>query len=191
MAMLQLLRQGLFSNSPCHWLLCPAINPRGLARNCRENPDGIDLNRDYLMKSSPEISAHAAWLANQPPPDLFLSLHEDWETQGFYFYEINLGPDVPERATSILDAVAPWFHPEPGPEIDGHQPRTPGWIHHRAEADVPTGWPEAIFLAKHGCPLSFTFESPSQSTLPKRAAALCAAVKAALGEFLCGQPGPG
>ena len=41
------------------------------------------------------------------------------------------------------------------------------------------GWPEAIFLAKHGCPLSFTFETPSQAPLARRIAALGAAVRAA------------
>ena len=182
--MLELLQEGLFTNTPCHWLLCPAINPSGLARGSRENPDGIDLNRDYLLRSSPEVAAHAAWLADRPAPDLFLSLHEDWETSGFYFYEINLGNDHPGRAATILDAVSPWFHPEPGPEIDGHHPRSPGWIHHRAEADIPDGWPEAIFLAKHGCRLSFTFETPSQYELPRRTAALRAALKAALDQFL-------
>ena len=44
---------------------------------------------------------------------------------------------------------------------------------------MPHGWPEAIFLAKHGCPLSFTFETPSHLPLPRRIAALVAAVHAA------------
>lgn len=187
MAMLELLKAGFFSSHSCHWLLCPAINPAGLASGRRENPSGMDLNRDYLLRSSGEVSAHAAWLASRPPPDLFLSLHEDWETDGFYFYEINQGMDQPARAQAILDAVAPWFPPQAGPDIDGHAPRTPGWIYHRAEADVPTGWPEAIFLAKHGCPLSFTFESPSQAGLSKRTAALAAALTAALRHFLYSQ----
>jgi hypothetical protein len=59
-------------------------------------------------------------------------------------------------------------------------PRAPGWIFHEPEPDEPHGWPEAIFLAKHGCPLSFTFETPSQGELRDRVAAQCAAVGAAL-----------
>jgi hypothetical protein len=114
---------------------------------------------------------------------LFLSLHEDWETTGFYLYEINLGRDEPQRAPAIIDAVRPWFPPEPGPEIDGHLPRADGWIYHEAEADVPQGWPEAIFLAKRGCPLSFTFETPSHAPLARRVAALMAAVRAANREW--------
>ena len=106
-------------------------------------------------------------------------MHEDWEANGFYLYEINLGEDEPRRARDIIEAVRPWFPPDPGHEIDGHAPRGPGWIFHAAEADVPEGWPEAIFLAKHGCPLSFTFETPSHAALAARVAAQCAAVRAA------------
>lgn len=178
LAILRLMDEGFFKPG-IEWLLCPALNPTGLAQGTRENAEGIDLNRDYWRKRSAEARAHAAWLEQQTLPDLFLSLHEDWETSGFYFYEINLGPDVPERAARIIDAVKPWFPPESGGEIDGHIPRAPGWIYHEAEADLPEGWPEAIFIAKLGCPLSFTFETPSHAALESRIAAHCAAVRAA------------
>jgi hypothetical protein len=125
------------------------------------------------------VAAHAAWLESGAVPGLFMSLHEDWEANGFYFYEINLGVDEPCRSEDILDAVKPWFDPDPGQTIDGHESRGPGWIFHAAEADVPEGWPEAIFLAKLGCPLSFTFETPSHGVLDDRVAAHCAAVRVA------------
>jgi protein MpaA len=179
LALLRLLEAGFFKPD-IHWLICPALNPDGLAAGTRGNGAGNDLNRDYLTRLTPEVRAHAGWLEAMPPPDLFISLHEDWETRGFYLYEINLGPDVPQRAQAIIDAVRPSFVPQPGPDIDGHQPRTDGWIYHEAEADEPTGWPEAIFLANHGCPLSFTFETPSQEPLDLRVAAHVAAVRAAV-----------
>jgi hypothetical protein len=178
LAALGLLKEGFFS-SDIHWVLCPALNPDGLAAGGRNNSAGYDLNRDYWKRRTPEVRAHAGWLESQPVPDLFLSLHEDWECAGFYLYEINLGRDLPLRATAIIDAVRPWFSPEPGPDIDGHLARAPGWIYHEAEADVPHGWPEAIFLAKLGCPLSFTFETPSHAPLAQRVAAHIAAVRAA------------
>ncbi|MBC7979126.1 MAG: hypothetical protein H7Y36_01015, partial [Armatimonadetes bacterium] len=84
------------------------------------------------------------------------------------FYEINLGEDNPERAEAILLEIAPIFSHEPGEIIDGHEVREPGWIFHCAEADLPESWPEAIFLAKKGCPLSFTFETPSKANLEAR-----------------------
>ncbi|MEI8037426.1 MAG: M14 family metallocarboxypeptidase [Verrucomicrobiota bacterium] len=178
LALLELLDEGWFTRDLA-WSICPALNPTGLAAGRRENAGGIDLNRDYWLLRSEEVAAHAAWLATHSAPGLFLSLHEDWETQDFYLYEINLGSDAPQRARDIIAAVQPWFPPQAGPEIDGHLPRGPGWIFHAAEADVPDGWPEAIFLARHGCPLSFTFETPSHAALPVRISAQRAAVRAA------------
>lgn len=178
LALLELLRGGFF-NQDIHWSICPTLNPSGLAAGTRENAESVDLNRDYWIRGSREVIAHAAWLDVMDVPDLFISLHEDWETSGFYFYEINLGKDRPERAARILESVSPWFSPEAGPQVDGHDVRTDGWIYHEAEADVPEGWPEAIFLAKKGCPLSFTFETPSRAPLYQRVAAHAAAVRAA------------
>lgn len=177
LAMLELLRGGFFREG-VDWALCPALNPTGLAGGTRESACGRDLNRDYLKQETREVRAHADWLGSRTLPVLFISLHEDWEAQGFYFYEINLGEDQPRRAGSLLDAVSPWFPAEAGPEIDGHAPRSAGWIYHEAEADVPEGWPEAIYLAKLGCPLSFTFETPSLACLGDRVAAHVAALKA-------------
>lgn len=176
LALLELLRGGFFTPS-YHWLICPALNPTGLAAGSRENAAGLDLNRDYFLRETREIAAHAAWLDARPRPDLFMSLHEDWEATGFYFYEINLAGDDPGRAQQILAAVKPWFAPEAGPEIDGHEARAAGWIYHAAEPDLPEGWPEAIYLAKIGCPVSFTFETPSHAPLAQRVAAHAAAVR--------------
>ncbi len=183
LALLELLRSGFFE-SKFHWMICPALNPSGLAARCRENAQQVDLNRDYWVRSTAEVAAHSAWLTARCAPDLFISLHEDWESTGFYFYEINLGEDDPERAHKIIAATGSWFLPEPGPEIDGHESREPGWIYHAAEPDVPEGWPEAIYLAKQGCPLSFTFETPSHAALESRVAAHVAAVKAAVDSAL-------
>jgi len=182
LALLELVRSGAFGPR-AHWLLCPALNPTGLAAGTRGNADGEDLNRDYWVRKTREVGSHVAWLHETGLPERFLSLHEDWETTGFYFYEINCGTDRPERAKAIFEAVSPWFPPEPSPLIDDHEIREPGWIYHAAEADLPDHWPEAIFLAKSGCGLSFTFETPSGAPLAARVAAHVAAVKAALATF--------
>lgn len=182
LAALELMRAGFFSDNH-RWMICPALNPGGLALGTRENRAGVDLNRDYHVMGSPEIAAHAVWLSGKPVPDAFVSLHEDWESEAFYFYEINLGEDNPARAASLLAAVSGHFPADPGPEIDGHAIRGPGWIFHRAEADLPDSWPEAIFLAKRGCPLSFTFETPSRQPLEARIAAHMAGMAELLGHI--------
>lgn len=179
LAALELVKMAAFPED-CHCIICPALNPGGLALGTRTNRLGADLNRDFLLRSNPETAAHARWMENRPVPGLFVSFHEDWETDGFYLYEINLGEDDSRRASAVLSAVAPHFHAEPGPDIDGHIAREPGWIFHRAEADLPDEWPEAIWLAKRGCPLSFTFETPSKADLRARVAAHVAGFRALL-----------
>jgi murein peptide amidase A len=182
LAALGLMQAGFFRGDH-RWLICPALNPGGLSLGTRENRAGVDLNRDYYLKGSPEVAAHAAWLLRKEVPDVFVSLHEDWESEGFYFYEINQGEDKPGRAAALLAAVLGHFPPESGPEIDGHTVRSPGWIYHCAEADLPDSWPEAIFLAKRGCPLSFTFETPSKQPLERRIAAHMLGLAELLGQI--------
>lgn len=165
-ALLALLKEGFFDER-CHWLICPVLNPSGIAAGTRENAGGIDLNRDYCVCETVEICAHINWLKKQKVPALFLSLHEDWESSGFYFYEINTGGrDSVHKA--ILRAASPYFPPEPSAIIDDHEVTGPGWIYHSEHPDLPEGWPEAIFLAKLGCPLSLTFETPSSQALEER-----------------------
>jgi murein peptide amidase A len=169
LALAHLWQENFFDDS-IEWLICPALNPGGLRYQTRETPEGHDLNRDYLTLATKEVAAHRAWLESMPKPDLFLSLHEDWETSGIYFYEINLHHDHPERAQRLLESAQPWFQPEPGPIIDGHKCRAPGWIYHPAHPDLPQHWPEAIYLSHRGCPLSFTLETPSAAPLADRVA---------------------
>ncbi len=180
LAALEMMERGLFPGN-FHWLICPALNPGGLAAGTRENRAGQDLNRDYHLLQTPETISHARWLMGKPVPDLFVSMHEDWETSGFYFYEINTGCDTPPRSGSILESVLPFFPAEPGGLIDGHEVRGPGWIFHCADPDLPDSWPEAIWLAKRGCPLSFTFETPSMARLADRVGAQIAGFTALLG----------
>lgn len=165
-ALLALLKEGFFDDR-FHWLICPALNPTGLEAGSRENAEGGDLNRDYKSCQIAEVAAHVAWLKKQKRPDLFLSLHEDWESTGFYYYEINRGVEAPSREI-IMEAASPFFPPEPASVIDDHEVTGPGWIFHSEHPDLPDGWPEAIYLAKSGCPLSLTFETPSGAPFAER-----------------------
>ncbi|YCM45761.1 M14 family metallocarboxypeptidase [Verrucomicrobiaceae bacterium 227] len=174
-ALLGLLRDGFFDDR-YRWLICPALNPVGLDHGTRENGEGIDLNRDYCQCQGSEVCAHIDWLKQQDVPRLFLSLHEDWESSGFYFYEINLGVGGP-RNEEILRAASSTFPVEPELVIDDHEVTGPGWIFHSEHPDLPEGWPEAIYLAKMGCPLSLTFETPSSGLFESRVACHQAVVK--------------
>ena len=183
LAILALLRREVLA--PVNLIICPILNPTGCSAYTRENDRGIDQNRDYYERSSEEILRHAMWWEKQQKmPDLFLSLHEDWETSGFYFYEINRDDDHPEVAHAMLAAVESIIPIEKEAIVDDHVVREPGWIYHAAEADLPELWPEAIFMAKLGCPLSFTFETPSMArALEDRIKAHLAAIDVAISRF--------
>lgn len=183
-ALLEMLENGLLERNLTFYI-CPCLNPTGLALRTRENaPDfgGIDMNRDYILKQTKEIAGHVKWLERLQPnfPELFISLHEDWESGGYYFYEINCGNDKPERYEFLVDCLSKVMVMESKKVIDDHEVRCEGWIYHEAEADIPEGWPEAIYVAKNGCPLSFTFESPSALAMKHRVAAHIVAVNSVL-----------
>lgn len=181
-ALLEMLRDGLFDDR-VEWRLCPLLNPSGLAAGTRENAQGVDLNRDYRRKTSSEVRAHADWLARQPVPEMFVSLHEDWESTGFYLYEIQKR-GCRSTAQAILSAAAAMIEAEPSALIDDHKVREAGWIFHEPRADYPNDWPEAIFMAEMGTRVSYTLETPSSLPLEKRIACHKLAVRAAVEGFL-------
>ncbi|MGH7952115.1 MAG: DUF2817 domain-containing protein, partial [Limisphaerales bacterium] len=83
LAALKLLQENNWPENLEIWL-CPCLNPVGFQLNSRANAKGIDLNRGYLNPVAEEILAHIAWLEQQPAYDLCMTLHEDWESHGFY-----------------------------------------------------------------------------------------------------------
>src|ERR1043165_1644635 len=46
LAVRQLLQEQDWPDDTDIWI-CPCLNPTGFPLNCRENADGVDLNRDY------------------------------------------------------------------------------------------------------------------------------------------------
>lgn len=165
------------------WIVAPALNPSGLRRGTRENADGIDLNRDFLRCRSLETRSLIRWWESQALGcDLHLSLHEDWETDGFYFYAINSGPlrCFSEALQQGLAHMLPLQ--ETGP-VDGHELLKPGFIAHECRADEPEGWPEAIWLGKRYPVLSYTFEAPSSLPLAERVNGLALGLQTAANLF--------
>lgn len=165
----------------CDLWACPCLNPTGFARNRRENREGKDLNRDYRQPATAEIRAHTAWLAGQPSFDLSLCLHEDWESHGFYVYELNPA-GAPSLAEAMVEAVARVCPIDRSPMIEGRE-ASGGIIRPSLDPASRPDWPEAFHLIQHKTRLSYTLEAPSDFPLPVRVAALVAAVKAALSAF--------
>lgn len=179
-ALLDLLEHGFFHDR-CSWSLCPLLNPTGLAAGTRGNADGRDLNRDYRAPETAEIRAHTAWLNRQSQYDVTLCLHEDWESAGFYLYELN--PDHrPSLSDPIVDAVRRICPIEQAGTIDGRAVHG-GIIRPDGDPLKRERWPEAIYLHAHHTRQSYTLETPSAKPLELRVAAQMAAVTAAVDEI--------
>ena len=160
---------------------CPCLNPVGFVLNRRENADGKDLNRDYRHLETAEVRAHIAWLERQPKFDLYLCLHEDWESHGFYLYEQNPA-GKPSLAESIIGAVQKICPIDPS-EIIEDRPAKNGIIRPNLDPRTRPQWAEAFYLIMHKSRFGYTLEAQSDFPLPTRVKALTEGVKAALEIF--------
>lgn len=162
------------------WLL-PCLNPGGFVLNTRGNPGGIDLNRDYRHHESDEVTAHVRWLERQPEFDLFLCLHEDWESLGLYLYEQN--PDSrPALAEKMIAAAQEVCPIDLSANIEG-RPASGGIIRPNISPQDRFDWPEALYLISHKARQGYTLEAPSDFPLPVRVNALRTAVNVAIKSF--------
>ncbi|MDB6022798.1 MAG: hypothetical protein JWQ04_2655 [Pedosphaera sp.] len=177
LAVLQMLQENRWPANVDLWL-CPCLNPTGFPLNSRENAKGIDLNREYLEPKAEEIRAHIAWLERQPSFDVCFCLHEDWESEGFYVYELN--PDnQPSYAKAIISRVEEICPIDMSLMIEG-RPALNGIISPSMDPRSRPQWPEAFYLLTHKTRLSYTVEAPSDFQLVTRVAAEVAAVRAVL-----------
>jgi hypothetical protein len=177
LAALRLLQEDVWPQDAALWF-CPCLNPTGFPHNRRENAAGIDLNRDYRHLISTEVRAHVAWLQRQPAFDIALCLHEDWESNGFYLYELN-PENRPAFAEKILDAAAQHCPVDTSPLIESW-PAQNGVIRPQLIPTDRPQWPEALYLITHKTRQSYTLEAPSDFPLPARVSALVAGVRAVL-----------
>ena len=183
LAGLRLLQENKWPANAELWF-CPCLNPVGFVLNRRENADGKDLNRDYRHLETAEVRAHIAWLERQPRFDLYLCLHEDWESHGFYLYEQN--PDgKPSLAETIVDAVQKVCPIDPSEMIED-RPAKNGIIRPNLDPRTRPQWAEAFYLIVNKSRQGYTLEAPSDFPLPARVNALVAGINAAL-EKLSGE----
>ena len=177
LALLEMIEAGVFDRR-ADWFLCPFLNPAGCSRGTRENPDAVDLNRDYRNPQSEEVRAHVAWLSSQPRFDVTLCVHEDWEAKGFYLYEQN-PRGHPSLAAAILHAASGFCPIDPSPTIDGRE-ATGGIIRPSGDPLEREKWPESVYLRVNHTHLTYTIEAPSALPLARRVAAHRAALEAAI-----------
>ena len=175
LTILELFKQNQWPADISLWII-PCLNPGGFVLNRRENEAGIDLNRDYRDPKTDAVRAHIAWLEQRPRFDLSLCLHEDWEANGFYLYELN--PDrQPSLADSIITKVKAVCPVDLSPVIEERKASN-GVICANPDLLKRPDWPEAFYLIHHKTRLSYTLEAPSDFPTVTRVNALTASVRA-------------
>lgn len=150
-------------------LIFPCLNPWGLINNVRHDAEGRDLNRSFHLAEVPVIRAWREIVA----PFRFeaaLMLHEDYDAQGLYLYEVQCGCTA--WGESLLEVARRIIPLDARPRIDRRLARA-GLI--RRRINLPQferiGYPEAIYLQLHHAQRALTFETPSEFALERRAAA--------------------
>lgn len=147
-------------------LLFPCLNPWGLRANCRYDADGLDLNRQFHRDDHPVIAAVKR--ATTPHQfDLALMLHEDYDADGFYLYEIMR--DRPYWGEDLLRVAGLHMPADARRKIDGRN-ADGGLIRRRFDRRrfERMGFPEAIWLHDCHARRSLTIETPSEFALYQR-----------------------
>ncbi|MBM3845265.1 MAG: M14 family metallocarboxypeptidase, partial [Verrucomicrobia bacterium] len=169
LAIRRLITEDLLPRCFSYWIV-PCLNPDGFENNTRQNENNIDLNRDYKALRAPRTRAHIRWLEEQPRFDLGLMLHEDWEANGFYLYELN--PDTKtSMASQVIRAVSSVCPIETAEQVDGRE-ASGGMIRFVGHVPERDEWPEAIWLIHNRTRHNYTLEAPSDFPLSTRVDAL-------------------
>ena len=159
--------------------LFPCLNPHGLTLNTRANEAGIDLNRSFHRDDVPVIAALREILR----PHRFtlsLNLHEDYDGQGIYLYEVQR--EKPYWGEALIKAGAQHLPVDQRYRIDISTSRN-GVIRRRfnsARYKKLGGLPEAVYLQTNHARRAVTVETPSEFDLTSRVAAIGAVVTESL-----------
>jgi hypothetical protein len=148
---------------PC--IIFPCLNPWGLINNARLDEHGRDLNRTFHHDEVPQIQALKA-LIRPYRFGLSLTLHEDYDGQGLYLYELERV--TPFWGEALLDKVRPLIPIEGRTTIDGRRASKAGLMRRKLNLRRFPMFPEALYLHHHHSRRTFTIETPSEFALDLR-----------------------
>lgn len=143
-------------------VILPCLNPFGLRHNSRGNAKNQDLNRLFNKSTHSPISEVRAMLEGRKFR-LGICLHEDFDGQGIYLYDLNNSEDQTSARHLLFHAASLQLPIDQRSEIDGR--KSQGGVISRRKADLEKipGLPEAVFLFLRGhVERSLTFETPSE-----------------------------
>lgn len=156
------------------YLIFPCLNPWGIKNNFRYDAKGNDLNRYF--KAGVKLAAFVAWrkLLKQCQFQAALMLHEDYDAQGVYLYELNRTRQ--KWGADLIQTAHSWIGPEPRKTVDGRRCNQ-GLIRPVIDPKRINLHPEAIYLYLHHTPRSITIETPSEFSLDRRVEAQVAMIE--------------
>ena len=150
------------------FLIFPCLNPHGITMNTRVDQRGVDINRTFHLGDDPLITAWRAVVRGRPPA-LALCLHEDYDAQGCYVYELRNAPG--KVGPTALRACASIIPRDRRKMIDGRNVRQGHFLRRgKFTPKGAAGLPEAVALHHLGSRVTLNFESPSEYSLLDRIA---------------------
>lgn len=163
-ALIQWAEQNVKRLAKMPLLIFPCLNPWGVQNNIRVDQNGTDLNRVFQHDDVPLIRAVKA-LIKPHCFDLALTLHEDYDGQGLYIYEVER--DTPNWGEDLLNVARPFLPIEGRSCIDGRS-ASAGLVRRKINAEKFPMLPEAVWLHLHHAQRVFTIETPSEFALDLR-----------------------
>lgn len=157
-------------------LICPCLNPHGLIANTRVDHRGEDINRRFHLEED-EVCGPWRRMTQGRHLKIALCLHEDYDAQGCYVYELSRYAEP--ISYQILQHCTHAIPPDSRSKIDISRARQ-GVIRRRRLPRDMVGLPEAMVLHHLGCPLTLTFETPSEFSLDDRVQTQADFISAAL-----------
>lgn len=149
-------------------VLFPCLNPLGVVENHRVDGKGRDLNRIFdRSRLSPIKEVRSAVAKHRF--QLAICLHEDYDAQGAYVYDLNRCGDLSSGESLLREATTSRIPVDGRQRIDGRKAINGVLFRRRLDMRNVPGLPEAVFLFLEGhADRTLTFETPSEFNLLDR-----------------------
>ncbi len=151
-------------------VILPCVNPWGFSNNVRMDDKGRDLNRLFHNNTLPFFRAWRKFVGDQQFR-LALNLHEDYDAQGIYVYE--LVPRGVKISDQVFDQIESIIPRESRTKIEDQRikagiVRRTGDMRKVVKKQLGGGYPEAIYLYLNHTRIAMTFETPSEFAFHER-----------------------
>ena len=157
-------------------IIFPCLNPWGLVHNRRTDSQNCDLNRCYHLNDIPRIQAQKELLRGHTFR-LAMCLHEDYDAQGVYLYEIR--KKLTTFGKELLSAAGYYIPIDMRRVIEGRRAEQ-GWIARRLNPKKLPFLAEAVYVSFNHSERTITPETPSEYDLSKRIEAQIAMIQRAI-----------